>query len=80
MILTTTTIASAYLKNLAKRVATGDHVASSEIVNVPRIIDKVYGDNDGVLEISDVVDAATEIGGNFIDKVTDVISFLSDIF
>ncbi len=80
MILTPTYIAGKYLMNVAKRAATGEHVATSEIVNVPKVIDKVYGDGDGTFELSDVVDAATEIGGNIIDKVEDVISFIGDWF
>ncbi len=80
MILTPSFIAGKYLMNLAKRVATDEHVAPVEIVNTPKIIDKVYGDGDGALEFSDVVDAATDIGGDIIDKAGDVISFIADLF
>lgn len=80
MIISPTFIAGKYLINLAKRAATGEHVATSEIVNAPRLIDKVYGDGDGTLEFSDVMDAVTEIGGNAMDKVGDVLSFIGDLF
>lgn len=80
MIITPSIIAGKYLLNLAKRAATGEHVATSEIVNAPRLIDKVYGDGDGTFEFSDAVDAVTEIGGNLIDKVGDALGFLSDLF
>lgn len=71
---------SKYLINLAKRAATDGHVATAEIINAPKIIDKVYGDGDGVLEFSDAVDAVTTIGGNFVDKVEHVIDFFGDLF
>lgn len=75
MIFTPTYFAGKYLINLAKRAATGEHVATPEIVNAPRLIDKVYGDGDGTIEISDAVDAVIEIGGNVIDKVGNMLSF-----
>lgn len=80
MIITPTYIAGKYLINLAKRAALGEHVTTSEIVNAPKLIDKVYGDGDGVFELSDAVDAVTEIGGDVIDKVGDVIGFIADWF
>lgn len=80
MIITPADIAGKYLFDLAKRVAAGELVPTSEVVNAPRLIDKVYGDGDGTFEISDAVDAVTEIGGNVIDKVGDVISIIGDWF
>jgi hypothetical protein len=73
-------IATKYLLNLAKRAATDGHVEPVEIANLPKLIDKVYGDGDGQLEISDVVDAATEIGGELVDKATHLLEFIGHIF
>jgi hypothetical protein len=74
-----TYLATKYLFNLAKRAATDGHVATAEIVNTPKLIDKVYGDGDGVFEMSDVIDAATEIGGNMLDKAERVLGFLGGL-
>lgn len=73
-------IVTNYLFNLAKRAATGEHVYPVEIAKLPQIIDKAYGDGDGSLELSDVADAATEIGGEVLDKASHVIDFLGSIF
>ena len=73
-------IVTNYLINLAKRAATGEHVYPVEIAKLPQVIDKVYGDGDGTLELSDVADAAKEIGGELLDKGTHVIDILGSIF
>lgn len=48
---------TSYLINLAKRAATGTDVHTAEIVNLPQLIDRTYGDGDGVFEFSDAADA-----------------------
>lgn len=73
-------IVTSYLINLAKRAATGEHVYPAEIIKLPQVIDKAYGDGDGTLEFSDVADAATEIGGELLDKASHVIDILGSIF
>lgn len=71
---------TSYLINLAKRAATGTDVHTAEIVNLPRLIDRTYGDGDGVFEFSDAADAVTEIGGELLDKAEHVLDFLGSIF
>jgi len=73
-------IVTNYLINLTKRAATGEHVYPVEIAKLPQVIDKAYGDGDGTLEFSDVADAATEIGGEMLDKASHVIDILGSIF
>lgn len=68
-----------YLKNLGKRVAKGEPVNPKEIGNLPKLIDRTYGDGDGVLEIQDLADAAVEIGGNIVDKVEFVADKIGDL-
>ena len=68
-----------YLKNLGKRVAKGQPVNPKEIGNLPKLIDRTYGDGDGVLEMQDLADAAVEIGGNIVDKVELVADKIGDI-
>ncbi len=68
-----------YLKNLGKRVIKGQQVNPKEIGNLPKLIDRTYGDGDGVLEMQDLADAAVEIGGNIVDKVELVADKIGDI-
>ena len=68
-----------YLKNLGKRVVKGQQVNPKEIGNLPKLIDRTYGDGDGVLEMQDLADAAVEIGGNIVDKVELVADKIGDI-
>lgn len=68
-----------YLKNLGKRVAKGQHVNPKEIGNLPKLIDRTYGDGDGVFEMQDLADAAVEIGGNIVDKVEFVADKIGDV-
>lgn len=68
-----------YIKNLAKRAMEGK-IHPAEISRLPEFIDKTFGDGDGVLEVSDVIDTVKEVGGEIIDKVGDVIDFFTDWF
>ena len=68
-----------YLKNLGKRVAKGQSVNPKEIGNLPKLIDRTYGDGDGVLEMQDLADAVVEIGGNIVDKVEFVADKIGDV-
>ena len=68
-----------YLKNLGKRVAKGQPVNPKEIGNLPKLIDRTYGDGDGVLEMQDLADAVVEIGGNIVDKVEFVADKIGDV-
>lgn len=67
-----------YIRNLAKR-AMEEKVHPAEISRLPKFIDKTFGDGDGVLEVSDVIDAVKEVGGEIVDKVGDVIDFFTDL-
>lgn len=76
-----------YLKNLAKRAATGEHVYPVEIVKLPQVIDKVYGDGNGTLDMSDIDDIATNVTEEIVDKAehiwdigTSVVSTVLDWF
>lgn len=68
-----------YLKNLGKRVAKGQPVNPKEIGNLPKLIDRTYGDGDGILEMQDLADAVVEIGGNIVDKVEFVADKIGDV-
>ncbi len=68
-----------YLTNLAKRAARGE-AHPAEITRLPQLIDKSFGDGDGTLELSDIGDAVSEIGGEFLDKASSVLEFLGDLF
>lgn len=68
-----------YLKNLGKRVAKGQSVNPKEIENLPKLIDRTYGDGDGVLELQDFADAVVEIGGNIVGKVEFVADKIGDV-
>ena len=72
-------IVTSYLLNLAKRVANDGLVHKAEIANLPKLIDRTYGDGDGSLELSDVADAATEIGGELLGKASHAIEILGSI-
>lgn len=73
-------LAEIYLKNIAKRAIKGEHIGSGEIAKLPRLIDKTYGDDDGVFELSDVVDAATDIVSDVADKAESVWDVITSIF
>ena len=62
-------LATIYLKNLAKRVIVGGEVHPSEIRHLPKFIDKTFGDGDGILEMSDIVEATKEVGGDLFERV-----------
>ena len=72
-------IAKMYLHNLAKRVMSDGKVYPAEVVNAPKIIDKVYGDGNGILDLSDVDDVISNLWEEVTDKVDTVIDVLSSI-
>ena len=69
-----------YLRNLAKRGLTNEHVSPAEIVYAPKLIDQRYGDGNGVLDIHDVDDIASNVAGEVVDKVGEIIDFFTSIF
>ena len=71
---------SIYLKNLAKRVVEGEHVYTSEIVNAPKVLDKVYGDGNGHLDFSDVDDIASNVGSEIAEAASNIWDFVLSIF
>ncbi|MGM9817315.1 MAG: hypothetical protein ACI304_09725 [Lepagella sp.] len=73
-------ITTKYIINVFKRVANDEHVETAELVNLPKVLDRVYGDGDGIFEMSDAVDAVVEIGSEFLDKAESVISWIGDLF
>lgn len=68
-----------YIKNLAKRAVEGK-THPAEITRLPKFIDKTFGDGDGVLELSDVIDTVKEVGSEIVDKVGGVIDIITDWF
>ena len=68
-----------YIKNLAKRAIEGK-AHPAEITRLPKFIDKTFGDGDGILEVSDVIDTVKEVGSEIVDKVGDVIDIITDWF
>jgi hypothetical protein len=73
-------IGERYLRNLAMRVVKDNPVSPSELRFAPKLIDTVYGDNDGVFEFSDVVDAVTEIGITVVDKAGHLLGVIGGLF
>lgn len=73
-------IASIYLHNLAKRAITNGHVHPAEIRNAPKILDQVYGNGDGHLDMSDVTEIAKNVGEEIVDKASDIWDFVTSIF
>lgn len=78
--ITPTVLAGKYLANLVRRAATTGNVSPAEITHFPKLIDKVYGNDNGVFEVSDIVDAATTIGSGVVHKIGDAVDFLVDLF
>ena len=66
-----------YLHNLAKRAIKGEHVAQAEIVKAPKIVDKVYGDGDGDIDIDDVDDIVVNVATEVTDKASSVCDFIT---
>ena len=48
-----------YLRNLIKRGLEGDKIYSAEIAHLPKLIDSVYGDDNGQFDIDDIDDIVT---------------------
>lgn len=71
-------LATWYIRNFAKRAIEGK-VHPIEISRMPKFIDQNFGDGDGVFEVTDVIDAVKEVGGEIVDKVGDVIDFFTDL-
>lgn len=69
-----------YLHSLAKRVATGGNVYPAEIIKAPKIIDKVYGDGNGTLELSDMDDIVSNVVDEVVDKAELVWDVITSIF
>lgn len=68
-------LATMYLHNLAKRAMTNGHIYPVEVGNAPKLIDKVYGDGNGTLDLSDLDD----ITSNVLDEVVDKAEFVWDV-
>jgi len=69
-----------YLHNLVKRAVTDGHVYPGEIAKAPKLIDKVYGDGDGHLDMSDLDDIASNVTSEVADKASDIWDFVTSIF
>lgn len=65
-------IATMYLHNLAKRVMNGEKVYTAEVANAPKLIDKVYGNGDGHVDLDDVSEIASSIGSKILDIVDSI--------
>lgn len=72
-------IETIYLHNLLKRLIRGDHVVSSEVAKAPQIVDKVYGDGDGSLDMDDVDDIAVNVATEVADKVSSIWDFITSL-
>lgn len=72
--------ATMYLHNLAKRVMSDGHVHPGEIANAPKLIDKVYGDGNGHLDLSDIDDIASNVTTEVVDTATGIWDFITSIF
>lgn len=69
-----------YLHNLAKRAFTDGMIFPGEIQSASKLADKLYGDGNGTLNISDVDDIASNVTNEVIDKAGDIIDFITSIF
>ena len=72
--------ASMYLRNLAKRAIMNEHIYPAEIVNAPRIIDKVYGNSDGQLNLTDIEEIANDAGSKIADAASEILDTITSIF
>lgn len=73
-------IPTKYLFNVLKRAATDGKVYPGEYRVISKVIDSEYGNDNGVLEGSDVIDAVKEIGAEVVDTVGHAISVISHWF
>lgn len=71
-------LVTSYLMNVAKRAAKGE-VHPGEIANLPRLIDKSFGDGDGVLEISDIADGVVQVASEVVEKIGDIGEVVGDV-
>lgn len=72
-------ITSMYLRNLIKRGLEGDKIYSAEIAHLPKLIDSVYGDDNGQFDIDDIDDIVTNVISEATDKVSDIWDFITSI-
>lgn len=73
-------LATLYLHNLAKRAVTNGRIYPAEVGNAPKLVDKVYGDGNGTLDLSDMDDIVTNVVDEVVDKAELVWDVITSIF
>ena len=74
------TISSILLHQIAKKALKGEALSGVEVARAPQLIDKVYGNGDGHLDITDVDDIAINAVGEVVEKTSKVLDFLTSLF
>ena len=69
-----------FLHKVAKKAMKGEPLSSSEVSKTPQLIDKVYGDGDGDLDLHDVDDIAVNLATETTDKLSDFFDFITSLF
>ena len=68
------------LHQILKKAIKGEALSGAEVARAPQLIDKVYGNGDGHLDITDMDDIAINVAGEVVDKTSKVLDFLTSLF